>query len=251
MMLNRKAGIVTGAGNGIGRGIAAILAANGANVIVSDLERSREQGEETVAQIKAAGGNATFLAADVVSRSEMEALVESCVERFGALDFAVNNAGVAVVKPLADNTDDEYDHVSDVNFRGTFNGLRAQLNRMKQQGYGSIVNISSIAGMVAVRDIGVYTATKHAVIGLTKSAAKEYGEYGIRVNAICPNAIRTPLLLGAPKAFQEALLAPQAIKRFGEPEEVGNATAFLLSDLSSFITGATLAVDGGYLTGPV
>ena len=248
--MKNMAGVVTGAAAGIGRGIALTLAVEGAAVVVSDLPSSRQAGEETVKKIRSAGGRAEFFPADVSSPKDMDALVAFCVETYGRLDYAVNNAGIAVVKPLGDVSDEEYDRVVNVNLRGTFNGIRSQLRHMTKVKGGSIVNIASVAGQVAVRDIGVYTATKHAVLGLTKSTAKEYGSQGIRVNAICPNAIRTPLLEGAPKEFQESLIAPQALKRFGEPEEVGHATAFLLSGRAAFITGAILAVDGGSLTGP-
>ncbi|MFD7008022.1 SDR family NAD(P)-dependent oxidoreductase [Rhodococcus jostii] len=250
MLLEGRCGLVTGAAGGIGRGIALVLAAEGASVVVSDLEAAREGGEKTVAMIEERGGRAVFTACDVTRTESAQALVESSIDTFGAMDFAVNNAGVAVVKPFADFTDSDYDLVTNVNLRGTFAGMRAQIRHMAGSGYGAIVNVASVAGLTAVRNIGVYTATKHAIIGMTKNAAMEYGEVGIRVNAVCPNAIRTPLLEGAPKDFRNALVAPQAIKRLGEPEEVGDAAAWLLSDKAAYITGVALPVDGGYLTGP-
>ncbi|MEU2006805.1 SDR family NAD(P)-dependent oxidoreductase [Rhodococcus sp. NPDC019627] len=250
MLLEGRAGVVTGAAGGIGRGIALVLASEGASVIVSDLDRSREGAEETVAIIESKGGTASFCACDVTSAEESSALVDSSIATYGALDFAVNNAGVAVHKPFAEMSDRDYQLVTDVNLKGTFLGMRAQIQHMAAHGGGSIVNVASVAGLVAVRNIGVYTATKHAVLGMTKNAAMEYGESGVRVNAVCPNAIRTPLLEGSPEDFTRALIEPQAIKRFGEPEEVGDAVAWLLSDKAGYITGVALPVDGGYLTGP-
>ena len=127
--------------------------------------------------------------------------------------------------------------------------MRAQVREMAPQGFGSIVNMASVAGLTGVRDIGVYTASKHGIVGLTKNTAMEYGGQGVRINAVCPNAIRTPLAETAPPEFVEALIAPQAIRRLGEPEEVGAPVAFLLSDKASFITGVALPIDGGYMTG--
>lgn len=218
--------------------------------MVSDLDRFRDAGEQTVAMIEENGGRAVFTACDVTSSTDAQALVDSALGSFGSLDFAVNNAGVAALKPLTEMTDSDFELVTDVNLRGTFLGLRAQITHMAAHGGGSIVNIASVAGLVAVRNLSVYTATKHGIVGLTKNAAMEYGEAGVRVNAICPNAIRTPLLEGSPQEFREALVAPQAIRRLGEPEEVGDAAAWLLSDKASYITGVALPVDGGYVTGP-
>lgn len=250
MLLAGKSGVITGAAGGIGRGIALVLADEGASVVVSDLDRFRAGGEETVAMIKDRGGKAVFTPCDVTSSSDADDLVASAVDAFGSLDVAVNNAGVAVFKPLAETEDSDFELVNNVNLRGTFFGLRAQIRQMSANGGGAIVNIASVAGLVAVRNIGVYTSSKHGVLGLTKNAAMEYGAAGIRVNAICPNAIRTPLLEGTDQEFRDALVAPQAIQRLGEPEEVGAAVAWLLSNKASFVTGAALPVDGGYLTGP-
>jgi NAD(P)-dependent dehydrogenase (short-subunit alcohol dehydrogenase family) len=248
-LLSGKAGLVTGAAGGIGRGIAIELAREGAAVVVSDLEGSRAGGEETVRLVEAAGGKAAWQACDVRDAVQVQTLVERVVHNFGRLDYAVNNAGVAVHKPMTEVSAEEYDRVLDINLKGVWLGMQAQIRQMAAQGGGAIVNVSSVAGLTAVRDISAYVASKHGINGLTKSAAMEYGGQGVRVNAVCPNAIRTPLMDSSPKEFVEALLAPQSIKRVGEPEEVGFAVAFLLSDRAAYITGAALPVDGGYMTG--
>jgi NAD(P)-dependent dehydrogenase (short-subunit alcohol dehydrogenase family) len=246
-VLEGKAGLVTGAAGGIGRGIAVELAREGAFVLVSDLEAEAERAEETIALCREAGADAAWQACDVTSGEAQDALVAAVVARHGRLDFAVNNAGVAVHKELVEVTDQEYARVLDINLKGVFLGMRPQVRQMVAQGGGSIVNMASAAGLIAVRDIGVYTASKHGIVGLTKNTAMEYGERGVRVNCVCPNAIRTPLMDISPPEFVEALIAPQAIKRPGEPEEVGAAVAFLLSDKASFITGVALPIDGGYI----
>ena len=247
-LLEGKAGLVTGAAGGIGRGIAIELAKEGAWVLVSDLESEADRGAETISLIEAEGGSAAWQACDVTSGEQQDALVAAVVRERGSLDFAVNNAGIAVHKELTEVTDEEYARVLDVNLRGIFLGMRAQVRQMARQGVGSIVNMASVAGLTGVRDIGVYTASKHGIVGLTKNTAMEYGGRGVRVNAVCPNAIRTPLAESSPPDFVEALIAPQAIRRLGEPEEVGAPVAFLLSDKASFITGVALPIDGGYIT---
>jgi NAD(P)-dependent dehydrogenase (short-subunit alcohol dehydrogenase family) len=247
-LLEGRVGLVTGAAGGIGRGIAVKLAKEGATVLVSDLAGEEERGAETVALCAAAGSAATWQACDVTSGEAQDALVASLVRSHGRLDFAVNNAGVAVHKELTEVSDQEYNRVLDINLKGIFLGMRSQLRQMVRQGGGAIVNMASVAGLTGVRDIGVYTASKHGIVGLTKNTAMEYGDRGIRVNCVCPNAIRTPLMDVSPPAFVEALIAPQAIKRPGEVEEVGAPVAFLLSDKASFITGIALPIDGGYMT---
>jgi NAD(P)-dependent dehydrogenase (short-subunit alcohol dehydrogenase family) len=248
-LLEGKAGLVTGAAGGIGRGIAIELAKEGAFVLVSDLEGEADRAAETIALVDQAGGSGAWQACDVTSAEQQDALVATIVRDRGRLDYAVNNAGIAVHKPLTEVTDDEYARVLDVNLRGIFLGMRAQVREMAPQGFGSIVNMASVAGLTGVRDIGVYTASKHGIVGLTKNTAMEYGGQGVRINAVCPNAIRTPLAEASPPEFVEALIAPQAIRRLGEPEEVGAPVAFLLSDKASFITGVALPIDGGYMTG--
>jgi len=247
-LLEGKVGLVTGAAGGIGRGIAVELGREGAVVLVSDLESEAERAQETVSLVEQAGGTALWQACDVTSAEANDALVARLVREHGRLDYAVNNAGVAVHKELVEVTDAEYDRVLDINLKGVFLGMRSQIRQMVAQGSGSIVNMASVAGLTGVRDIGVYTASKHGIVGLTKNTAMEYGERGIRVNAVCPNAIRTPLMDISPPDFVEALIAPQAIKRPGEVEEVGAPVAFLLSDKASFITGVALPIDGGYMT---
>jgi NAD(P)-dependent dehydrogenase (short-subunit alcohol dehydrogenase family) len=249
-LLEGKVGLVTGAAGGIGRGVALELAQEGAaGIIVSDLEQSRAQGEETVRLVAEQGGTAQFEACDVTRAADCEALVKRTIEVYGRLDFAVNNAGVAVHKHLADVEESEYDWVVGVNLKGCFLGMKFQIPQMVEQGGGAIVNMGSVASLTGIDRISVYTASKHGILGLTKNAAMEYGGRGVRVNCVCPNAIRTPLMDASPKDFVEALIAPQAIKRPGEPEEVGAAVAWLLSDKASYVTGVGLPVDGGYMTG--
>jgi NAD(P)-dependent dehydrogenase (short-subunit alcohol dehydrogenase family) len=244
-LLAGKAGLVTGAASGIGRACALRFGQEGGAVVVSDLESSRAPGEETVALITAAGGTAEFFACDVAREEDNEALVACVVERFGRLDFAQNNAGIGVHALLADTSTEDFDRTIAVNLRGTFLGMKHQIRRMLAGGGGAIVNTSSNAGLHAVRFLSAYTASKHGIVGLTKNAAIEYAEDGIRVNAVCPGAIMTPLMTAQSPERQQEILAPQAMKRFGEPEEVAAAVVWLCSDEASFITGVALPVDAG------
>jgi len=245
-LLAGKTAVVTGAAGGIGRGVALELAREGAAVLVSDLAAAKAGGDETVALIEAEGGTAAFTPCDVTSAQDCAALVDTALARFGALDCAVNNAGIAVHKPLAEVSEEEYDRVLAVNLKGVFLGMRAQITAMVERGGGAIVNIASVAGLMAVPLISPYTASKHGIIGLTRNAAMEYGAAGVRVNAVCPNAIRTPLMDASPPEFVAELIRPQAIKRVGEPDEVGFAVAYLCSDRAAFVTGVALPVDGGF-----
>lgn len=243
-----KAGLVTGAAAGIGRACALRFAAEGAAVVVADLPGAVEGGEETVEQIRAAGGQAEFFPCDVSSSAASEGLVAHVVHRHGRLDFAHNNAGIGVHRLLHETSDEEFDRVIAVNLRGTFLGLKHQIRQMLTQEMphrGAIVNTSSNAGLMAVTRLGAYAASKHGIIGLTKSAAVEYANDGIRVNAVCPGAIMTQLMYDQPPERQAEILAPQAMTRPGDPAEVAAAVVWLCSEEASFITGAALPVDAG------
>jgi NAD(P)-dependent dehydrogenase (short-subunit alcohol dehydrogenase family) len=240
-----RAGLVTGAASGIGRACALRFAKEGASVVVADLEAARGGGEETVRQIADQGGNAAFFACDVAESTDNEALVAHVVQRYGRLDFAHNNAGIGVHRLLHETSDEDFDRVIAVNLRGTFLGMKHQIKQMLGRGGGAIVNTSSNAGLMAVTMLSAYTASKHAILGLTKNAAVEYANQGIRVNAVCPGAIMTPLMSDQPPERQQEILAPQAMTRFGEPAEVAAAVVWLCSDDASFVTGAALPVDGG------
>ena len=244
-LLAGKAGLVTGAASGIGRACAQRFAQEGAAVVVADLESARAGGEETVEQIRGAGGTAEFFPCDVAREEDDEALVSYVVERFGRLDFAQNNAGIGVHALLADTSTEDFDRVIAVNLRGTFLGMKHQIRHMLESGGGAIVNTSSNAGLGAVRLLSAYTASKHGIVGLTKNGALEYANDGIRINAVCPGAIRTPLMTAESPERQREILAPQALRRFGDPAEVAAAVVWLCSDDASFVTGVALPVDAG------
>jgi NAD(P)-dependent dehydrogenase (short-subunit alcohol dehydrogenase family) len=243
--MDGKSGLVTGAASGIGRACAIRFAREGARVVVADLESARPGAEQTVATIESAGGTAEFFPCDVASAEDNARLVAHVVARLGRLDFAHNNAGIGVHRLLHETSDEDFDRVIAVNLRGTFLGMKHQIKQMLTQRAGAIVNTSSNAGLMAVTMLSAYTASKHGIIGLTKNAAVEYANDGIRVNAVCPGAIMTPLMSAQPPERQREILAPQAMTRFGDPEEVAAAVVWLCSDDASFITGVALPVDAG------
>jgi NAD(P)-dependent dehydrogenase (short-subunit alcohol dehydrogenase family) len=244
-----RAGLVTGAASGIGRACAIRFAQEGAAVVVADLETARTGGEETVAAIREHGGDAAFVACDVSRAEDCERVVAETVARYGRLDYAHNNAGIGVHRRLHETADDEFDRVIAVNLRGTFLGMKHQIRQMLAAGGGAIVNTSSNAGLRAVRLLSAYTASKHGIGGLTKNAAVEYANEGIRVNAVCPGAIMTPLMARESPERQEEILRPQALSRFGAPEEVAAAVVWLCSDDASFVTGIEMPVDAGSVAG--
>jgi NAD(P)-dependent dehydrogenase (short-subunit alcohol dehydrogenase family) len=243
--LDGRAGLVTGAASGIGRASAIALAGAGGSVVVSDLAARRADGEETVARIEATGGTATFADCDVSSAADCQALVDVTLERYGRLDFAHNNAGIDHQALLVETDDADFQRVLAVNLWGVFWGMKAQIAAMARDGGGAIVNTSSLAGVIGAPTLGAYVASKHAVLGLTRTAAKEYAAQGIRVNAICPAAVRTGITDKLPPEIHDVLPEIQAIKRYAEPEEIAAAVLWLCTDAASFVTGAAMPIDGG------
>ncbi|TRO96224.1 SDR family oxidoreductase [Glycocaulis profundi] len=241
-----KTAIVTGAGSGIGAAVARELARSGALVIVSDLD---EGGAGAVAeQIRSEGGRAHVFLADVADYDEMESLTGFAVKQGGGLHLAVNNAGIAgAIAPTAEYPVDGWRKVIEVNLNGVFYGMRHQIPAMLKSGGGSIVNMASILGSVGARGSSAYTASKHAVVGMTKAAAMEYAAQGVRINAVGPAYIDTPLLeKNLDPAFLKQVGDLHPIGRMGTADEVSALTCFLLSDRAAFITGSYHLVDGGY-----
>lgn len=250
--LKGKTIIVTGAGSGIGRETALLAAAVGANVVVSDIRA--EAGDETAALITAAGGSARFFKADVAREADAKALVDFAVSTFGRLDGAHNNAGVEMRnKPIHELTLEDWEFVQSVNVTGVFLCMKYEIAAMLKTGGGAIVNTASGAGLRAQVNAADYVTSKHAVVGLTKSASIDVGPHGIRVNAVCPGLIMTPMATGLVEnpVFSQVvdkLLERHSLGRFGQPGEVAEAVIWLLSDRSSFVTGLPMTVDAGYTT---
>jgi NAD(P)-dependent dehydrogenase (short-subunit alcohol dehydrogenase family) len=249
-LVEGKAGLVTGAAGGIGRATAVALAREGAaGVVVNDLDSKHADGEETVRLVEAEGGKARFVAGDVTKAADQEAIVAATVDAFGRLDFAHNNAGVEYHATIPETEEAEFVRVVDVNLKGVWLGMKFQIPQMLTQGGGSIVNTASLAGLLAVPALGAYIASKFGVVGLTKTAALEFANDGIRVNCVCPAAIRTYMVEHLPPERQAELAAPQALRRLGEPDEVAQSVVWLCSDRSSFVTGIALPVDAGSTAG--
>ena len=245
-LLHGKVALITGAANGIGRATAIAAAREGAKVLVVDAVPA---GEDTVKLIKEAGGEAAFHKCDVTRAAEVEATVAAAVKLFGRLDCAHNNAGI-IGKSLhtAEDTEENFDRIIAVDLKGVWLCMKYEILQMLKQGArGAIVNTASAAGLVGSHGQPAYTAAKHGVIGLTKVAALEYARHDIRVNSVCPGVIDTAMVAemvtGHPR-LRDRLIAVEPIRRMGKPEEIGEAVVWLMSDYASFVTGASLPVDG-------
>jgi len=241
-----KVCLVTGGASGIGRETVLLMAEEGARIVLTDL--NEEAGQSVVGEIEAIGGEAIFVKHDVSSEEDWIRVVKTAVERFGRVDVLVNNAGVFVVKPIQETTEADWDFVNDVNTKGLFFGVKQVLSAMKQSAGGSIINISSIYGIVGASSASAYQASKAAVRVFTKSAAVEYIEHNIRVNSVHPGVIATPMTadIMADAEAGEALLGGAIFRRPAHPKEIAWGILFLATDESSFMTGSELVIDGGY-----
>ena len=249
-LLEGRISLVTGAASGIGRAASLVMAREGATVAVSDI--NADGGEETLSAIKEAGGDGMFVHADVSRPGDVAALIGQVVSAYGRLDCAYNNAGIEgyMAGRLHEYPEEDWDRLIDVNVKGVWLCLKEEIPQMIQQGGGAIVNTASAAGLVGSRRLSAYVASKHAVVGLTKAAALEYARDGIRVNAVCPGIIDTPmvrrLIGGRDQEYEATIPVRQPIGRLGTPEEIAESVTWLCSDAASLVTGLAMAVDGGF-----
>jgi NAD(P)-dependent dehydrogenase (short-subunit alcohol dehydrogenase family) len=252
MELEGKVVLVTGGTSGIGRETALLFTKAGAKVVIAG--RRELEGDETVGLIRAAGGDGLFVKTDVSKGSEVAALVQKAVEKFGCLDIAFNNAGIeGAWVPIIRQSEEDWDRTININLKGVWLCLKYEIRQMlKQGGGGAIVNMASVTGLIGSVGAGAYSASKHGVIGLTKTAALENAKSGIRINAVCPGVIETPMserLFGAP-AIHKSVVGLHPVGRLGKPAEIAEAVVWMCSDRASFMTGQSLVLDGGFLAGP-
>jgi NAD(P)-dependent dehydrogenase (short-subunit alcohol dehydrogenase family) len=238
-----RVAFVSGAGSGIGRATALRFARSGATVIVADIS---EHGAETAAEITAKGGAAAFVQLDVSDEDQVRDCISDIVEQHGHLDFAHNNAGISHVGMLAEIETSTFEQVLRVNLLGVFLGMKYQLPAMIEQGAGSVVNTASVWGMTGAPGKSIYSASKHAVIGLTKSAAAEYGTTGVRINAIAPGPTETAMTARADPHVMAETLSRTTFKRMGTADELAESVIWLSSDAASYVNGAVLSIDGGW-----
>lgn len=243
---DNKVALVTGGSSGIGRAAALAFAQKGAKVVIAS--RRIKESEETVALIQAIGSEAKFVQTDITQAVEVENLIAQTVATYGRLDYAFNNAGTeGIPGPGIEQTEENWHQIIDTNLKGVWLSMKYQIPQMLKQGGGAIVNNSSVAGLVGFANISIYTASKHGVIGLTKSLALEHAKDNIRINAVCPGGIDTDMVdrgFGVEGKIQLKALHP--IGRLGQSEEIANAVTWLCSDGASFVTGQSLAIDGGF-----
>lgn len=248
---NNKVALVTGGSFGIGRAAAIAFAKRGAKVIVADWVEDKEG--ETIKSIKGEGGEAMFVKCDVSKSADVILLIEKCLATFGRLDYAFNNAGIeGLMGQTHECTEENWDKTIGVNLKGIWLCMKNEIPIMQKQGSGVIINCASVAGLIGFPGLPAYVASKHGVAGLTKTAALENAKLNIRVNAVCPGVIKTPMIdriTGKEKAVEKNYEAMEPVGRMGEPEEVAEAVVWLCSDAASFITGAILPVDGGWIAG--
>ena len=246
-LFTNKIALITGAASGIGRSTAILFADKGAKVVVSDIA----DGTGTVKIIQENGGDAIFIKCDISKEADVKTLISETVKKYGKIDFAFNNAGTEGVSAMIqDYSEKDFDHIIDINLKGTWLCMKYEIQEMLKQGKGSIINCSSIAGLVGFQQAAIYTASKHGVNGMTKSAALENAKNGIRINAICPGVIDTPMIdraTGGKVETKNMYAQMEPMGRLGLPEEIAEVTLWLSSDASSFITGQTFAVDGGWV----
>ena len=249
-ILKGTVALVTGAGGGIGLAAAKAFADAGASVVLAD--RDEEALGRGTEGIRSAGHNAIGVTCDVTDKAQVTTMIGQAVTTYGRLDAAFNNAGINSESALLmDTSDDEFDRIINVNLRGVWNCMKAELRHMVAQGHGAIVNCSSIGGMVGSNGRSAYSASKHGVIGLTRSAALEYAARGIRINAVCPGMVNTPMAVAVTKNYDpeivKGMVAREPIGRFGEAEEIAAAVVWLCTPAASFMVGHAMAVDGGFL----
>ena len=245
--LAEKVALVIGGSTGIGRATAVAFGQAGAKVVVAG--RGKERGKETEALVQQTGAESLFIETDVTSDSSIRALIDQTIEKFGRIDAAFNNAGIeGKVAPIAETTEADFDSIIDTNLKGVYLGLKYQVLQMLKNGGGAIVNTASIGGVVGFPNTAIYCASKHAVIGLTKTVALELANANIRVNAVAPGAVQTGLLnrMSGSEAAAQAIAQAIPMQRIGKPEEIANAVVWLCSAEASYLTGHTLVVDGGF-----
>ena len=243
--LSGKSALVTGAGMGIGRAIALAFAREEVGVVVADVNTAA--GEETVRLIQETGGKAVFAQCNVSAKEDVKMMVETAVSQFGRLDYAINNAGIHTTAPVpfTELDDTLWDRLMNVNLKGVFLCMQEELRQMEKQSGGAIVNVASLAGIFVDPVDTIYTASKHGVMGLTKAAAFEYVKKGVRINAVCPAPVNTPMLQSAPQEVQQLLVTMLPMGRPATPDEIVGAVMYLCSDAASYVTGTGLIIDGG------